>query len=203
MNSAALYLKRALEELVADFEKDPGDYSSGPYWNEQDLVCDLASRVKKGLKEKLPNGEIRLDVSLRDEDWPIMRSARGREWIKRWRRKRIVDLIILEDEKKDGEEPKWPISVVAEVKFSYRKPTNKRKWIKQVEDEIGKDAQRLRDLKEMGLCREAFFFHLDEYNIGENRKRMEKFIREKCGQLVRFYHEGKALHSSRPARPSA
>jgi len=185
MNKAATCFRKAAEELLNNYKRTVENRKSlyGIYWTEQDLVVDLASRIKNLLKDE-PCIRVHLNVCINKEFDYI--AKKGSEWLKN-RPRRFVDILILDENKKEGDG--GPFSLVAEVKFSYR--DTGQSIDKQVTKQIEGDIERLKDLK--SLCREVFFFYLDEYNKDENRKKVNQLIKTKCGQTVQFYHEWKAV----------
>jgi len=197
MNKVATCFRKAAVELLNDYRRTivnrESDY--GIYWTEQDLVVDLISRVKNLLRDE-PGIGLHLNVCINKEFDHIMKH--GSNWLRKWRR-RYIDILILDEKdenKEDGD--KGPFSLAAEVKFSYR--STERSIDKQVTRQIGRDIERLKDLKRFGLCREAFFLYLDERNKDENRKKVNRLIKTKSGQTVQFYHEWKAIDCDESGR---
>jgi len=187
MNKIASCFEKATKELLSNYKRTikNGKNPYGIYWTEQDLVAGLVSRIKKLLKER--SIEVHLNVCINKEFDYIKKH--GSPWVSKWRR-RFVDIVILDEKKKEGDDE--PFSLVAEMKFSYRKrgQSKDEQVIKQVE----RDIERLNDLKNDDLCREAFFFYLDEYHKDEHRKEIKELIKAKCGQMVKPYYELKAIN---------
>lgn len=104
----------------------------------------------------------------------------------------IVDIIICESAANEGDKDTTLFSLFAEVKFSY--PFGKAKS-RRPEARLGlikHDLERLREFKNLEICREAHFCYLDEHHPKNKRELLNKTFRkyEKTVTVHALYPRG-------------
>jgi len=180
MDKVAKCFEDAWRYTVSRYDDYPLDES--PYWYEEDILIPLGSFLEKRLREEHLFDRLRIHAGVKMntnewEDCKILQEKGKRylETLKKWCKKEgrkepkyspRIDILVLDEDEVAKRHHSFDLA--AELKLSSLDKTISRvHFCEDIWPSIRYDIFRLRMLRELEICRNAFFCYLDEHHAKE------------------------------------